>query len=247
MSTETQPTLDQRLRDYLQTPPPRVGSTLRRGPAAISRLTPQRLRLPIRRTVTQALAVRSRPRLARLVAERRAQGAPVLLHLGSGSEHKAGYVNIDLAGADVDVALDLARGLPLPDGSVDGVFHEHFLEHLPTRVGYAFLQECVRVLAPGGVLRVGVPDAGRCIDSYAGKADPDWANSSPTPLMAVERLFYEHSHLAMYDVVKLSAMFRVVGLVDVTRKAYRETALDPVPDTERRRHSLYVEGRHRTQ
>jgi len=53
---------------------------------------------------------------------------------------------------------DLSRGIPAVDGSADAVYHSHFLEHLePDRVP-AFLAQVLRVLRPGGIHRVVVPD-----------------------------------------------------------------------------------------
>jgi transposase InsO family protein len=82
--------------------------------------------------------------------------------LGSGGERKAGWVNVDLLGDPVDVAWNLASPLPFAPESVDAVFHEHLLEHLPLQVGAALMQECYRVLKPGGILRVGVPRSVLC-------------------------------------------------------------------------------------
>ena len=126
---------------------------------------------------------------------------------------------------------------------MDGVFHEHVLEHLPIKVGFQFLCECRRVLKQGGILRVCVPDAGACIDSYAGKISSQWADSAPVPMMAVEKLFYEHQHVAMYDATKLTAMMRLAGFREVAQRQYGDSALSPIPDTERRSAGgLRVEG-----
>jgi SAM-dependent methyltransferase len=53
---------------------------------------------------------------------------------------------------------DLARGLPFPADSVDAVYHSHVLEHLDRDVARSFLVEVRRVLKPGGVHRLVVPD-----------------------------------------------------------------------------------------
>ena len=38
------------------------------------------------------------------------------------------------------------------------VYSSHFLEHIPRDQVAPFLQECWRILKPGGVLRIVVPD-----------------------------------------------------------------------------------------
>lgn len=53
---------------------------------------------------------------------------------------------------------DLRKPLPYPDGSVDGVYHSHVLEHIDRDSAEAFMAEIHRVLRPGGIQRVCVPD-----------------------------------------------------------------------------------------
>ena len=56
------------------------------------------------------------------------------------------------------LAHDLAKGIPFPDDSVDIVYHSHVLEHLDRPIARRFLREILRVLKPGGTLRIVVPD-----------------------------------------------------------------------------------------
>jgi SAM-dependent methyltransferase len=56
------------------------------------------------------------------------------------------------------VVHDLTRGIPLPDESADVVYHSHVLEHIDREKVAAFQAEVRRVLKPGGVQRVVVPD-----------------------------------------------------------------------------------------
>ena len=56
------------------------------------------------------------------------------------------------------LAHDLARGIPFESGSVDAVYHSHVLEHLDRPVARDFLKETLRVLKPGGICRIVVPD-----------------------------------------------------------------------------------------
>jgi SAM-dependent methyltransferase len=54
--------------------------------------------------------------------------------------------------------MDLRRGISDPDATYDVVYHSNFLEHLDRIIGREFLRECFRVLRPGGIIRVVVPD-----------------------------------------------------------------------------------------
>lgn len=100
------------------------------------------------------------------------------------------------------------------------------------------------MLEPGGVLRVAVPDAGALLASYAGTGDPGWARSRPTGMLAVNALFYEHAHRAMYDAETLTLMLRAAGFAHAEHSAFGEGALQPTPDGPARRDgTLYVEAR----
>lgn len=61
---------------------------------------------------------------------------------------------------------DLSRGIPFPDASVDVVYHSHVLEHLDRDVAHGFIRECARVLRPGGLIRIVVPDFEFCCRNY---------------------------------------------------------------------------------
>lgn len=81
------------------------------------------------------------------------------LHIG-GNEQNADWEILDVnAGPVVDHvgdAIDLSR---FPDGTFAEVYASHVLEHFDYHKGLmAALQEWHRVLAPGGVLRLSVPD-----------------------------------------------------------------------------------------
>lgn len=85
------------------------------------------------------------------------------LQFGCGDNAKPGWVNIDLS-PKADLQLDLRKSLPFADGSCECTYSEHFFEHLdyPDDALF-FLRENFRVLAPGGLLTFGVPDAGSAL------------------------------------------------------------------------------------
>jgi SAM-dependent methyltransferase len=61
---------------------------------------------------------------------------------------------------------DLAKGIPVPDQSADAAYHSHLLEHLDRDVAPRFLLEILRVLRPGGTVRIVVPDLERSCREY---------------------------------------------------------------------------------
>jgi SAM-dependent methyltransferase len=97
----------------------------------------------------------------------------IKLNLGCGPLGRPGWLNVD--GFPVDrsvVELDLRNPLPLGDGLAKHIHCEHFLEHLHPQDGLQLLSECFRVLAPGGSLRLILPDAGKYMHAYvAGDQD----------------------------------------------------------------------------
>jgi SAM-dependent methyltransferase len=69
---------------------------------------------------------------------------------------------------DSIVVHDLRKGIPFAGNSVDAVYHSHFLEHLDPPIARLFLIEVRRVLRPGGIQRIVVPDLeGLCADYLA--------------------------------------------------------------------------------
>lgn len=82
-----------------------------------------------------------------------------LLNFGCGSVFHPDWVNLDTTPAAPGViAHDLRHGMPFPDESFDGVYGSHVLEHLQPLEAKRTLAECFRVLRPGGVVRLVVPN-----------------------------------------------------------------------------------------
>ncbi|RKR89963.1 BON domain-containing protein [Micromonospora pisi] len=82
---------------------------------------------------------------------------PVVVDLGCGAAKQyPENLGLDLRRADgVDAQADLSGPLPIADNSVDVIFTVHILEHLIDFL--ALVDECHRVLRPGGVLHIMSP------------------------------------------------------------------------------------------
>ena len=205
------------------------------------RLVPSRARFRARLLATNLMTSIERRRASEL-QERK----PLLIHPGCQNVRKEGWVNVDLAGYPVELRWNLLRPLPFADGTVDGVFHEHLLEHFSLSDGLALAQDWHRVLKPGGILRIGVPDAGAYVSAYS---EPDATTLSAlrpeaaTKLLAISALFYWPHHLTMYDSETLQLLVRAAGFEQVERRDFGDTGLEPSPDSPHRRaETLYVEA-----
>jgi predicted SAM-dependent methyltransferase len=86
---------------------------------------------------------------------------PTYLNVGCGGRFCKGepWINLDVGSADPAVRpWDVRAGLPLEANSVDVVYLSHVLEHFAEAAGARLAAECQRVLKPGGIVRVVVPD-----------------------------------------------------------------------------------------
>lgn len=81
------------------------------------------------------------------------------VNLGCGANFHPDWINIDAIKQHPSIiAFDLRKKLPFKSDSIDVIYHSHLLEHFESEKAREFLFECFRVLKPGGIMRVVVPD-----------------------------------------------------------------------------------------
>lgn len=156
-----------------------------------------------------------------------AQDSPLLLNLG------AGYVPLPEPWTN----LDRMQGqeiypLPYPDGAAQTIRASHVLEHFSHKQARDVVREWVRVLKPGGVLMVAVPDFNWCAEQYlAGRDIP-----LQSYVMGGHQDENDH-HGAIYDEGGLTEVLAAAGLVDIQpwRSDVQDCASLPV--------SLNLQGR----
>jgi len=91
----------------------------------------------------------------------------VKLNLGSGHWKLPGWLNVDLDFESMPgVCADLAAVLPFRDASVDLMHSEDFIDQLELEQARVFLDECHRILKPGGVIRILTPDLEKLAQLY---------------------------------------------------------------------------------
>jgi predicted SAM-dependent methyltransferase len=111
------------------------------------------------------------------------------------------------------VFCDLRRGIPLPDACADFLYTSHFLEHLEPEGAVSLLREANRVLRPGAILRVVVPDFAYFVALYE-TGDRRRAVDGIFSACARGRL---SRHRYMYDEPGLRELLREAGFPEVAR------------------------------
>ena len=145
-----------------------------------------------------------------------------------------------LLGGHVFVHHDLSYGIPLGDGGVDYIFSSHFLEHLYRREGEWLLRECYRVLRPGGIVRMSVPDLEYALSLYA-KGDKGKMLLNYFFVEDMESHYARHKY--MYDFPMLEKTLKEIGFVEVRRCGYREGRVPDIAILDNRpEESLFIEA-----
>jgi predicted SAM-dependent methyltransferase len=234
----------QTVREYVDDLHRRRVTGIKRGAAAqlVRRLSSWEMRQAAKLHGTTLLLPLEKRKAQRLLDSQRGQ---LRLNLGSGPGRIDGWTNVDIVGMHPDLHWDLRRDLPFPDACAEAVFLEHVLEHIPLAGVVRVLDEARRVLKPGGIVRVGVPDFGRYARSYAGDRAfiEELRPGRPTPLLAIAEVAQFHGHVSAWDDETLVAVIEAAGFEDVEARAWGESRMDPAPDTElRRAESVYAEG-----
>src|SRR3984893_10399938 len=198
-------------------------------------------RPPLLRPWTAFFSKPGRPGLFRKGDKTLRQSGAIYLQYGCGQSCPGGSINFDASptlrlqrlpvigrlfkrGATVfpdGVRFgDIVRGLPIPDGSVQGIYASHVLEHLSYADFWRALDHTFRLLRPGGIFRLVVPDLKSRAQKYVerletGQTDANswfWRSArlgsegSPRGPVALARsLIGRSAHLWMWDEISLAA------------------------------------------
>lgn len=173
------------------------------------------------------------------------------LNLGCGPRPPAGWINADIKPADgVQLVGDILDGLALDDASIAYAVAIHFLQDLPWPDIPKALSELKRVLKPGGVLRLALPDLDRAIDAYRRRDKgyfyvPDEDARSVGAKLVTQIIWYG-SVLTPFTFDFAEELLHDAGFSAVCRCPFKQTASshpDIVSLDNRERESLFVEAR----
>ena len=96
------------------------------------------------------------------------------LNWGCGGHTLPGWINSDQKeGEGIDLSCDIAEGLPLETGSIDYAVSIHALPEVPYDRLVPVLAELRRVIKPGGILRLCLPDLIKGVRAYE-RGDRDY-------------------------------------------------------------------------
>ena len=149
-------------------------------------------------------------------------GAP-RLHVACGpSAIIEGWWNVDIRPfPGVDEQLDATALWPYPDGSLDYVYAEHFIEHLEVNDALAFLEEAHRCLKPDGRIRLSTPSLEWVLTShYAPEAEPA---RQIVDTLETNRAFRGRGHRFLYSREMLNQVLGQCGFAQIEYREYGES------------------------
>lgn len=156
----------------------------------------------------------------------------VRVHLGPGQKkYLPGWINLDanLFGARPDVWVDLRHPLPFRLAAVDAFYSFHVIEHFPDAFLAEHFRQMYRGLKPGGVIRIGVPNADEAFRRFqAGQLDwfGDWPDKRASAGGRLANfLLCRGEHLSLLTADYLEELAGHAGFVEIGfRQVGRETA-----------------------
>jgi ubiquinone/menaquinone biosynthesis C-methylase UbiE len=162
--------------------------------------------------------------------------------------------SVSTQGADDDGVDHLTKPLPFQSDTISAIYGSHFLEHLYQTDAQRLLLECKRVLKPGGVIRMVVPDLHAMVVDYMERKNGNstsaekafagdhlnerlgYRNPSP-PRGNFAFTFYAiwkdfHSHKWMYDSESLMRSLSIAGFREVMGKEFLQSDIPGIEQVE---------------
>jgi len=161
------------------------------------------------------------------------------LQLGAGITSLAGWLNTDVdIKSDGVVYLDVTQPFPIDNDTFDYVYGEHVIEHISWHDGLGMLQECRRILKPGGTIRIATPDLKVLLGLYVHDPNPiqdryiRWITDEHMTDIPVYRAsfvinnaFRKWGHQFLYDGESLKMVLEIAGFSDI-KQASPDQSMD---------------------
>jgi predicted SAM-dependent methyltransferase len=148
-----------------------------------------------------------RPRFPQL------EDGSVYIHVGCGSINHPKFINIDgLPAPHIHYIRAIDDLSPFKDNSADLIYACHCLEHFPHTKVLSVLAEWFRVLKPGGILRLSVPDFDLLLNIY--KENGSEVNTILNMLMGGQDYKYNF-HMVIFNRKSIERLLRNTGFKEV--------------------------------
>lgn len=151
--------------------------------------------------------------------------------------------------------MNVLKPFPYEEGEVEAIYSSHMLEHLYYNQAQAVLRECHRVIQPGGVIRLALPDgrewARLLMDSSPDDAEAGFTftdNLHMQPLRAPsrkERLvsrFASGPHRWQPTAGLVARMLQEAGFTEVRSCSFLDGKLPDLPSVEHRELGMFIEA-----
>ena len=153
----------------------------------------------------------------------------IKIHLGCGKRNFGkGWIHIDAVDYP-HISCNSVFPLPFDDGVADLIYASHLFEYFDREEALSVLKEWRRVIKPGGILRLAVPDFNVISKLYT--EDLYQIDTFLGPLYGKMQMNDEIIyHKTCYDFRSLKDVLRCAGFVKIQRYDYRETEHASVDD-----------------
>jgi len=145
------------------------------------------------------------------------------LHLGCGDKHIPGFVHIDVQPfPQVDHVAPVEKLPLIEDDSVELIYACHILEHFGRHNVLNVLKEWYRILKPGGILRLAVPDFAAIVEVYNNEKFLDGYSGLIGLLCGGQRHSFDY-HNMMFDKNLLTSFLHQANFTTVRPWDWRKT------------------------
>ena len=149
------------------------------------------------------------------------------LHLGSGMRYIPGWVHVDAVDLPhIDVRHEVNRLPMFPNGSASVIYCCHVLEHFYRSEARQTLLEWYRILKPGGLLRIAVPDFEAITEVYSKNKNLN----EVLGLLFGRQDFLYNFHYTVFDYATLSTLLSNCGYTNIRRYDWRKTEYAGIGD-----------------